>query len=74
MADLVGQSDRVVPAGAVQVYNFHGAYQGGAARCSRCADSVGCGSKHVFEGMRCGCVRVCSCVGEWFQSLGSHAG
>ena len=29
MVDLVGQSDRVVPAEVAQVYNFHGANQGG---------------------------------------------
>ena len=74
MADLDGQFDRLVPAEVVQIYNFCGANQGGAARCSRCADSVVCGSKHAFEGVCHECVKVRSGVGEWPQSLGSHAG
>ena len=39
MTDSVGQSDRVVPAEVAQVYNFHGANQGGAAEGSRCSYS-----------------------------------
>ena len=74
MADLVGQFYRVVPAEVAQVYNFYCANQGDAAGRSRCADSVGCGSKHTFEGMCRGCVGIRSYMGKWPQSLGSHIG
>ena len=44
MADLDDQSDRVMPAEVAQVYNFHSANQGGAARCSHVLTVLGVGA------------------------------